>query len=140
MTFESFCQKDTENFAAELAKKAKAGDFFALIGDLGAGKTAFARGFARGFGITANVTSPTFAIVNEYKEGILPLYHFDVYRIGNAEDMEDTGFEEYFYGDGVALVEWADFIRQILPSNAVIINFERDSAKGDNYRKLKISY
>ncbi|MCL2575051.1 MAG: tRNA (adenosine(37)-N6)-threonylcarbamoyltransferase complex ATPase subunit type 1 TsaE [Defluviitaleaceae bacterium] len=137
MTFDSYSQKDTEDFAAELAKKAVAGDFFALVGGLGAGKTAFARGFARGLGVVAHITSPTFAIINEYS-GNLPLYHFDVYRINNADDMYDTGFEEYFYASGVCLVEWADMITEILPPNAKIVRFEQDLAKGEQYRKITI--
>ncbi|MCL2753413.1 MAG: tRNA (adenosine(37)-N6)-threonylcarbamoyltransferase complex ATPase subunit type 1 TsaE [Defluviitaleaceae bacterium] len=130
MIFDSFSQKDTEEFAAELGKKAVTGDFFALIGSLGAGKTAFARGFARGMGIDAHITSPTFTIVNEYRGALLPLYHFDVYRIANADEMYDTGYEEYFYAGGVCLVEWADMIEEILPPNAIIVRIEQISENG----------
>jgi len=138
MVFDSFSQKDTEDFAAELAKKADKGDFFALIGGLGAGKTAFTRGFARGMGIDAHITSPTFAIINEYKDTRLPLYHFDVYRIASIDEMYDTGYEDYFYADGVCLVEWADMIEDLLPPNAVIVRFEHDIGRGENFRRLSI--
>ena len=135
MTFESNSQTETEDFAAGLAAVAKTGEVYCLIGDLGAGKTAFARGFARGLGINTHITSPTFAIVNEYK-GRLPLYHFDVYRINNPAEMEDTGYEDYFYGDGVALVEWADLIQDLWPEGAAIVRLSRDEARGDNFRRI----
>ena len=135
MTFDSFSQKDTEDFGTSLGAKARKGDFFALIGDLGAGKTAFARGFAKGMGIDAHITSPTFAIINEYKGDKLPLYHFGVYRIKCIDEMYDTGCEEYFYGDGVCLVEWADMIEDILPENAVIVRFEQISQE---HRRLTL--
>jgi tRNA threonylcarbamoyladenosine biosynthesis protein TsaE len=137
MTFESFSQKHTEDFGATLAAKAVSGSFYALIGDLGAGKTAFARGFARGLNVSEDISSPTFAIINEYS-GRLPLYHFDVYRIGNPEQLQDTGYEEYFYGDGVVLVEWADLIEGFFPPNAITITFERDAFRGDDYRRITV--
>jgi tRNA threonylcarbamoyladenosine biosynthesis protein TsaE len=142
MIFESFSQIDTENFATELAKKAIPGDFYALIGDLGAGKTAFAKGFARGLGITAHISSPTFSLINEYNtQGQkMPLYHFDVYRIQDPQEMEETGYEEYFYGGvGVTLVEWADLIKDIFPPNATTITFEHDPSKGENYRRISVA-
>jgi len=138
VVFESFCQKDTEDFAEGLARRASPGDFYALIGPLAAGKTAFARGFARGLGILEDITSPTFAIINEYSGPGLPLYHFDVYRIGQGSDMENTGFEEYFYGAGVVLVEWADMIEDMLPPGAVVIKFELDAQRGGNFRRISI--
>ncbi|MCL2350461.1 MAG: tRNA (adenosine(37)-N6)-threonylcarbamoyltransferase complex ATPase subunit type 1 TsaE [Defluviitaleaceae bacterium] len=139
MIFESYSQKDTEDFAAKLARDAKPGSVYALMGDLGAGKTAFGRGFARGLGVTARVSSPTFAIVNEYDGSFLPFYHFDVYRIERPEDMEDTGYEEYFYGCGVVLVEWADLIEELLPAGAVRISLERDDAHGEDYRRIRLA-
>ncbi|MCL2397661.1 MAG: tRNA (adenosine(37)-N6)-threonylcarbamoyltransferase complex ATPase subunit type 1 TsaE [Defluviitaleaceae bacterium] len=135
MIFESFSQADTEAFGRQIGLKATAGRVYCLIGQLGAGKTAFARGFARGLGITADITSPTFSIINEYT-GQLPLYHFDVYRIKHVSEMEDTGYEEYFYGNGVTLVEWADMVEELWPPDAVIVRIERDSTNGEGFRRI----
>jgi len=135
--FESFSQTDTEECGRKMAQAARAGEVYALIGELAAGKTAFARGFARGLGIDADITSPTFGIVNEYS-GILPLYHFDVYRIRHIQEMEDTGYEEYFWGNGVSLVEWADIIEELLPEGAVFVRFERDAGRGEGYRRIEV--
>lgn len=132
---ETYDPKETEALGEKLGQAAKAGQIFCLSGDLGAGKTVFTKGFARGLGITESVTSPTFAIVNEY-EGRLPLYHFDVYRISCAEEMEDTGYEEYFYGKGVCLVEWAELVKELIPVDAVWITIERDYTKADEYRRI----
>lgn len=129
--------KETEALGEKLGRAAKAGQIFCLSGDLGAGKTVFTKGFARGLDITDHVTSPTFAIVNEY-EGRLPLYHFDVYRISCVEEMEDTGYEEYFYGEGVCLVEWAELVKELIPGDAVWITIERDYTKADEYRQITI--
>jgi len=137
MTFESASQADTERFAEQLAAAAKAGEVYCLIGELGAGKTAFARGFARGLGITAHITSPTFAIVNEY-EGALPLYHFDVYRINHLAEMDDTGYEDYFYGKGVTLVEWADLVRELWPEGAIVVIIEKIDENGGDFRRISI--
>ncbi|MBR5793734.1 MAG: tRNA (adenosine(37)-N6)-threonylcarbamoyltransferase complex ATPase subunit type 1 TsaE, partial [Anaerotignum sp.] len=104
--FETYNPVETEAFGEKLGREAKAGQVYCLSGDLGVGKTVFTKGFAKGLEVTEYVTSPTFAIVNEY-EGRLPLYHYDVYRISCEEEMEDTGYEDYFYGEGVCLVEWA---------------------------------
>ncbi|MCL2415677.1 MAG: tRNA (adenosine(37)-N6)-threonylcarbamoyltransferase complex ATPase subunit type 1 TsaE [Defluviitaleaceae bacterium] len=138
MTFETFSQSQTENLACDLAKTAKHGDIFCLIGNLGAGKTAFARGFARGLGIADDITSPTFSIINEYQSGFMPLYHFDVYRIKSISEMEDTGYEEYFYGNGVCLIEWADLIEEIIPSQAVFVNICANIQKGADYREIQV--
>jgi len=135
--FESYSQSDTEEFGREMGQAAMCGEVYALIGDLAAGKTAFARGFARGLGIDADITSPTFGIVNEYA-GRLPMYHFDVYRIEHIQEMEDTGYEEYFWGNGVSLVEWADIIEELLPRDAVFVRFDRSLERGDNYRKINV--
>lgn len=121
-----------------MAKEARKGSIYALVGEIGAGKTAFVRGFAKGFGVDT-VSSPTFTIVNEYA-GSLPLYHFDVYRINSIRELENTGFEEYFYGDGVTLVEWADMIFEALPANAVLISFERDASLGEDFRRIVVTY
>jgi len=128
---------ETYDFAESLARNARPGEVYALDGDLGTGKTVFAKGFAMGLGVSQDVTSPTFAIVNEY-EGRLPLYHFDVYRINSIAEMEDTGCEDYFYGKGVCLVEWAEMIAPLLPANTIRVRLERDAAENDEYRKLTV--
>lgn len=128
---------ETEALGEELGQKAKVGQIYCLRGDLGVGKTVFTKGFARGLGIAERVTSPTFAIVNEYR-GRLPFYHFDVYRISCEEEMEDTGYEEYFYGEGVCLVEWAELVRDLIPADAIWITIEKDYAKADDYRRITI--
>jgi len=110
----------------------------ALIGDLGTGKTALTRYIAKGLGIDERITSPTFTIVKEYTEGRLPLYHFDVYRIGDVEEMDELGYEEYFYSDGVCLIEWSTLIQEIIPDNAIEIVIEKDLEKGFDYRKITI--
>ncbi len=136
MTIESFSPQQTESIGFELGQKAKAGDIYCLSGDLGVGKTVFTRGFAKGLGVEEEyITSPTFTIINEY-DGRLNLYHFDVYRIGSIEEMDDTGYEEYFFGDGVCLIEWAELIEEIIPPEAVWINIEKDLDKGFDYRRI----
>lgn len=133
---ESFSPQQTESIGFELGQKAKAGDIYCLSGDLGVGKTVFTRGFAKGLGVEEEyITSPTFTIINEY-DGRLNLYHFDVYRIGSIEEMDDTGYEEYFFGDGVCLIEWAELIEEIIPPDAVWINIEKDLDKGFDYRRI----
>ncbi len=127
---------DTFRLAKKFGKAAKSGDIFCLDGDLGAGKTVFAKGFAEGLGVTSPVTSPTFTIINVH-EGRLPFYHFDVYRIQNVDEMEDTGFEDYFYSDGVCLIEWASLIQELLPDNAIRISIEKD-IQDENRRKLYV--
>ena len=136
LTIESFSPRQTESIGFELGQKAKAGDIYCLSGDLGVGKTVFTRGFAKGLGVEEEyITSPTFTIINEY-DGRLNLYHFDVYRIGSIEEMDDTGYEEYFFGDGVCLIEWAELIEEIIPPDAVWINIEKDLDKGFDYRRI----
>ena len=136
MTIESFSPQQTESIGFELGQKAKAGDIYCLSGDLGVGKTVFTRGFAKGLGVEEEyITSPTFTIINEY-DGRLKLYHFDVYRIGSIEEMDDTGYEDYFFGDGVCLIEWAELIEEIIPPDAVWINIEKDLDKGFDYRRI----
>lgn len=130
--------EQTRDLAVELAKNARPGSIFALDGDLGAGKTAFSQGFARGLGIDSVVNSPTFTILNIYEEGRLPLYHFDVYRIGSLDEMDEIGYEECFFGNGVCLVEWASLIKEILPDNTIYINIKRDPQKGDDNRIITI--
>ena len=109
-----------------------------LTGDLGVGKTVFTQGLAKGLGIEEPVNSPTFTIVQVYEEGRLPLYHFDVYRIGDIEEMDEIGYEDYFYGEGVCLIEWADLIREILPEQMCRVTIEKDLEKGFDYRKITL--
>ena len=135
--FESFCEEDTAHFARDLAKKAQKGDIYALVGDLGAGKTAFTKGFAEGLGVKEPVVSPTFTILQVYESGRLPLYHFDVYRIGDVSEMDEIGYEDCFFGDGISVMEWADLVQPILPEETGIIRITRDMSKGANYRRIE---
>ncbi|MDR2904109.1 MAG: tRNA (adenosine(37)-N6)-threonylcarbamoyltransferase complex ATPase subunit type 1 TsaE [Clostridiales bacterium] len=135
---ETYTERETRTVARAIAAEARAGGIYCLVGGLGAGKTAFTKGFAEGLSIADDVTSPTFGIINEY-DGKLNLYHFDVYRILSIDEMEDTGYEEYFYGDGVCLIEWADMIAALIPENAVWITITKDFEKGADYRKIEIS-
>ncbi len=121
-----------------LGEQAKPGDIYTLNGDLGVGKTVFSQGLAKGLGIAEPISSPTFTIVQVYEEGRLPFYHFDVYRIGDAEEMEEIGYQDYFYGNGVCLIEWADLIREILPEKAIPVLIEKDLEKGFDYRKITV--
>ena len=134
--FHSQCYSDTVEFAKQMAQSAGAGDVICLDGDLGAGKTAFAQGFAQGLGIKEPVTSPTFTIMNIYESGRLPLYHFDVYRIEDESEMDELGYEEYFYGSGVCLIEWASQIEGCIPKNAMHVIIKRDISKGEDYREI----
>jgi tRNA threonylcarbamoyladenosine biosynthesis protein TsaE len=136
--FESHSAKETEQFAADLAAKALPGDVYTLTGDLGVGKTVFAKGFAKGLGIMEPVTSPTFTIVQEYLSGRLPLYHFDVYRIGDQDEMEETGFYDYIDRGGVVLIEWAELIEDVLPVNRTEITISKDLAGDDDYRLIEV--
>ena len=135
--YESYNEEATLDFARELGMLASKGEVYCLIGDLGVGKTAFSKGFARGMGIEEHITSPTFTIVHEYA-GRLPLYHFDVYRISHESEMEQIGYEEYFYGEGVCLIEWANLIPGIIPEFTKQITIEKDLEKGSDYRKITI--
>lgn len=135
---ESRSAADTFAYGKALGEKAVSGGVYALTGDLGVGKTVFTQGFAAGIGITEPVSSPTFTILQSYEEGRLPLFHFDVYRIGDVEEMEEIGYEDCFFGDGVCLIEWADIIREILPENCIRITIEKDLEKGFDYRKITI--
>lgn len=139
MTFETHSAEETFEIGKKLGEEAKPGEVYLLTGDLGAGKTVFAKGFASGLGITKEVTSPTFTIMHIYDEGRLPLYHFDVYRIDNAEDLMDTGSDEYFYGSGVCLVEWADRIADFLPDNSISVEIKKDYENGDDIRHIEVS-
>ena len=122
----------------ELGEKAYPGQVFTLTGDLGVGKTVFTQGFAAGLGITEPVNSPTFTIVQVYEEGRLPFYHFDVYRIGDVEEMDEVGFEDYVMGEGVSLIEWANLIEEILPQKRTEITIEKNLEEGFDYRKITV--
>ncbi|MBO5055504.1 MAG: tRNA (adenosine(37)-N6)-threonylcarbamoyltransferase complex ATPase subunit type 1 TsaE [Lachnospiraceae bacterium] len=135
---ESFNPEDTFALGKKIGEEAKAGAVYTLIGDLGVGKTVFTQGLARGLGIGEPVNSPTFTIVQIYEEGRLPFYHFDVYRIGDISEMDEIGYEDCFYGDGVCLIEWADLIEEILPENYTQITILKDLEKGFDYRKIII--
>ena len=135
---DSFCAKDTYELGEKIGQMAKPGMVISLTGDLGVGKTVFTQGLAKGLGIEEPVNSPTFTIVQVYEEGRLPLYHFDVYRIGDIEEMDEIGYEDYFYGEGVCLIEWADLIREILPKQMCRVTIEKDLEKGFDYRKITL--
>ncbi|MBQ7588334.1 MAG: tRNA (adenosine(37)-N6)-threonylcarbamoyltransferase complex ATPase subunit type 1 TsaE [Lachnospiraceae bacterium] len=138
MLKETYGSEETYRLGEEMGRKAEPGDVYALTGDLGTGKTVFAQGFAAGLGISGYVNSPTFTILQVYEEGRLPLYHFDVYRIEEPEEMEEIGYEDYFYGDGVTLIEWAELIDVLLPDRAFRINISKDPGKGDDYRRIEM--
>ena len=128
----------TRELGRSLGEGAAAGQVICLNGDLGVGKTVFTQGFAAGLGIGGPVNSPTFTILQIYEEGRLPLYHFDVYRIGDAEEMEEIGYEDYFFGEGVCFIEWASLIEELLPEQAVRITIEKDMEKGFDYRRITV--
>ncbi len=136
---ETSCMEETAQYARDLAAQAQPGQVYALIGDLGVGKTVFTKGFAQGLGIEEPVSSPTFTILQIYEEGRLPLYHFDVYRIEEPEEMEEVGFDDYIYGDGVCLIEWANRIEEILPEETIYVVIEKDLEKGMDYRKITVA-
>ncbi len=137
-SFDSYSDRDTFLTASKLAEKAVPGTVIALRGDLGVGKTVFCKGFAAGLGVTDPVSSPTFTILQEYDTGRMPLYHFDVYRIGDIDEMDETGYEDCFYGEGVTLVEWADQIEELLPPDTVRVTIEKDFNKGTDYRRITV--
>lgn len=138
MIKEVFSEKETQNFAMEIAKNVKKGDIYCLCGELGAGKTNFSKAFAKGLGIKEEITSPTFTIVNEYRENDISLFHFDVYRINDIEELYEIGYEEYFFSNGVCLIEWAELIKEIIPQNAIWINIKKNIEKGENYRIIEV--
>lgn len=138
MQIESFSEKDTFELGRKIGEKAGPGQIYTLDGDLGVGKTVFTKGLARGLGIREPVNSPTFTIVQEYRDGRLPLYHFDVYRIEDPEEMEEIGYDDYFFGEGVCLIEWAEKIRELLPEKVIRITIEKQLEKGFDYRTIII--
>lgn len=130
-------ERETEQFGRELGATAKAGTVIALIGDLGTGKTTLTKYIAAGLGVTEQITSPTFTIIKEYRTGRCPLFHFDVYRIGDIDEMFEIGYEEYFFGDGICVIEWADLIEEIIPEDALIIRITR--GEGEEERIYEIT-
>lgn len=136
MVIETYGAEETFALGEKMGKEAKPGEVYCLNGDLGTGKTVFTQGFASGLGIKGPVNSPTFTILQQYEDGRLPLYHFDVYRIGDVEEMEEIGYEDCFYGEGVSLIEWSGLIEEILPDRVIDIVIEKDVEKGFDYRKI----
>ena len=139
MVIETNSSEETFRAGKELGEKAEPGQVFTLTGDLGVGKTVFTQGLAKGLGIEESVNSPTFTIVQVYDGGRLPFYHFDVYRIGDVEEMDEVGFEDYVMGDGVSLIEWANLIEEILPKKRTDILIEKDLERGFDYRRITIT-
>ncbi|MGL4361816.1 MAG: tRNA (adenosine(37)-N6)-threonylcarbamoyltransferase complex ATPase subunit type 1 TsaE [Cellulosilyticaceae bacterium] len=137
MVFNSLTEEETFEFAYKLATEAKKGEIYCLIGDLGVGKTIFSKGFAKGLGIEESITSPTFTIVQQYDADI-PLYHFDLYRIADYDELDFIGYEDYFYGEGICLVEWANNVPDAIPSTAKWIYIDKDLEKGFDYRKITV--
>ena len=135
---ETFSPEETRALGMKIGQKAKPGDVYTLIGDLGVGQTVFTQGIAEGLGIAEPICSPTFTIVQVYEEGRMPFYHFDVYRIGDIEEMDEIGYEDYFYGNGLCMIEWANLIEEILPEKRHDISIEKDLEKGFDYRKIVI--
>ncbi len=138
MIYETSSADETFKLGYEAGQKAAPGDVFCLDGDLGVGKTVFTAGFAKGLGIEEAICSPTFTILQVYEEGRLPLYHFDVYRISDPSEMDEIGFDEYAYGDGVCVIEWGSMIEEILPENTIFIKIEKDTAVSFDHRKITI--
>lgn len=138
MIIETKNAKETFQLGEKIGEKALPGQIYTLNGDLGVGKTVFTQGVASGLGIREPVNSPTFTILQEYEGGRLPFYHFDVYRIGDIEEMEEIGYDDYFFGEGICLVEWAQLIEEILPENVISVTIEKNPAKDFDYRKITI--
>ena len=138
MVIETRSPEETFALGEKLGREAKPGQIYTLNGDLGTGKTVFTQGFAAGLGITEPVNSPTFTILQVYEEGRMPFYHFDVYRIGDVEEMDEIGYEDCFYGEGVCLIEWAELIEEILPEKVIVVTIEKDLEQGFDYRKITL--
>ena len=136
---ESYSAQETTELGKKLGQQAKPGEVYTLVGDLGVGKTVLTQGIAEGLGISEAICSPTFTIVQVYEEGRMPFYHFDVYRIGDIEEMDEIGYEDYFYGEGLTMIEWANLIEEILPAKRKEITIEKDLEKGFDFRKITIT-
>lgn len=139
MVIETRSPEETFALGKKIGEMARPGEIYTLTGDLGVGKTVFTQGVAAGIGITEPVSSPTFTIIQEYDSGRLPFYHFDVYRIGDIEEMDEIGYDDYFFGQGICLIEWANLIEEILPENRREIVIEKDLEKGFDYRRITIT-
>jgi len=138
MRMQSESEQDTFDIARQMGERASSGDIYLLEGDLGVGKTVFAKGFACGLGISEPITSPTFTIIQEYEDGRIPFYHFDAYRIADVEEMYELGYEGYFFGQGVCLIEWASLIQEILPEDCHTVKIEKDLERGFQFRWITI--
>lgn len=138
MIFETNTPNETFELGKKIGRAALPGQIYTLTGDLGVGKTIFTQGVAAGLGIAEPVNSPTFTIIQIYEGGRLPFYHFDVYRIGDIEEMEEIGYDDYFFGDGICLIEWANLIKEILPSGLIKVTIQKDLAQGFDYRRIII--
>ena len=138
MIIESFSAEETFALGERLGREAKPGDVYTLIGDLGVGKTVLTQGIAKGLDIDEPICSPTFTIVQVYEKGRMPFYHFDVYRIGDVEEMDELGYEDYFYGEGLTMIEWANLIEEILPPCRKEITIEKDLEKGFDFRRIEV--
>ena len=138
VTLESWSAEETAALGECLGQAGLPGQVYTLTGDLGVGKTVFTQGFARGLGVEGPVNSPTFTILQIYEDGRLPFYHFDVYRIADVEEMEEIGYEDCFYGEGICLIEWADLIEEILPEDSIQVTIEKDLEKGFDYRRINV--
>ena len=138
IVWDSFSPDETFAIGEQIGREAQPGEVYTLIGDLGVGKTVFTQGVAKGLGINEHVNSPTFTIVQIYDSGRLPFYHFYVYRIGDVEEMEEIGYQDCFYGEGICLIEWANLIEEILPDSYKEITIEKDLKKGFDYRKITL--
>lgn len=138
MIIETNCAKETFELGRKIGLAAKPGQIYTLVGDLGVGKTVFTQGVAAGLDIQEPISSPTFTIIQVYEEGRLPFYHFDVYRIGDIEEMEEIGYDDYFFGEGICLIEWANLIEELLPEDIISITIEKDLDKGFDYRRITV--
>ena len=138
MVTETRSPEETYKLGRKIGLQARPGQVYTLTGDLGVGKTVFTQGVAAGLGITEPVSSPTFTIVQVYEEGRLPFYHFDVYRIGDIEEMEEIGYDDYFFGKGICLIEWAELIEEILPDDRISITIEKNLEQGFDYRRITV--
>ena len=138
MVIETWKPQETFELGRRMGERAQAGQIICLEGDLGVGKTVFTQGFAEGLGIREPVNSPTFTILQQYEEGRLPLYHFDVYRIEDVEEMEEIGYEDCFYGEGVCLIEWPSRILEILPDRTTWVEIAKYLEKGFDYRRIRV--
>lgn len=139
MIYETHSAGETFELGRSIGEKAQPGTIICLDGDLGTGKTVFTKGVAAGLGVTEPVVSPTFTVVQIYEEGRMPLYHFDVYRIDDPDEMEEIGYREYFYGDGISIIEWSDLIAELIPEEAIRIKITKNTDIGFDYRRIEVS-